>query len=48
VDVPTGVGVAVVDAALGVRDEFLLIILEGVCFKKDPRALLMPENLGPT
>ena len=47
VDVPTGVGVAVVDAVLGVREEFLLITVEGVCFKKEPRVLLMPENLGP-
>lgn len=50
VDTPTGVGVAVVDAALGVRDEFLLIIEDGVCFKKEPRVLLVPapENLDPT
>ena len=31
---------AVVDAALGVGDEFLRIV-EGVCFKKEPRVRLM-------
>ena len=47
VDAPTGVGVAVDDTVFGVRDDVLLIV-EGVCFKKEPRVRLVPENLGPT
>lgn len=44
VDTPTGVGVAVDVTEFGVtRDEVLL--RDGICFKKEPRARLMPENL---